>query len=67
MNGILRQKEKKQFFTSFECGMRADLGWRFELCRVGLIMLKPAIALAIVVEEKIETDNYYLGLVLESY
>ena len=47
--------------------MRADLGWRFELCRVGLIMLKPAIALAIVVEEKIETDSYYLGLVLESY
>lgn len=63
MNGILRQKEKRQFYTSFECGMIVDLcGWRFELCRVGLIMLKPAIALAIIVEEQIiETDGYYMG------
>ena len=46
--------------------MRVDLcGWRFELCSVGLIMLNPAIALAIIGDEKMEL--FAITWILDSY
>lgn len=45
------EREKDDTVTSLEYGMMVDLcWWRLEVLRCGLIMLKPAIALAIIVE-----------------